>query len=152
MQGSPEGAVDDTFGHSSKRKQHFPPSRVEANSPKRPRLEVEENALSLKPNQLGDSWLDASGASAGLSGFDFEVQSSCAVPRISTPDMWSQPDTHMDRNPHLLDCSMDENEIHDAITNSSSDGTKESRVCFGMVCSDLSWHLLNAQKLTFSDM
>jgi hypothetical protein len=317
MRGSPEGPVDDTFGISSKRKEHFSPSGWEANSPKRPRLEDEQNALSLKPNQLGGSWLDASGAGAGFSSFDVEVQSSRAVqcqgfqcghgyslkqarqqvsirhsgqmgrgclpyhpsllkiswdnhgstafclgrkqmvfmpslptwrhplgslgllagseeqnldgtfwqnsmmlrndipangnsknwidphtdwglsgsiatamdwgPAISSfPDnrsvsdthltyqtsletqnttcktivqtavqemfmlgMRSQPDTHMDQNLHLLDYSMDEDEIHDAITDGSTDGTEETRVCFGMVCSNLSYYLHNAQKLTF---
>jgi hypothetical protein len=72
-----------------------------------------------------------------------------AVQEMSTPGMWSQPDTHMDQNLHLLDYSMDEDEIHDAITDGSTDGTEETRVCFGMVCSNLSYHLHNAQKLTF---
>jgi hypothetical protein len=74
------------------------------------------------------------------------------VQEISLPNMWSQLDTHMDPNLHLLEYSMDEDEIHDAVADDSTDGTEESRVCFGMVCSNLSYHLLNAQKLTFLDM
>lgn len=317
MQGTLGGPVGDTSGHFSKRKEHSSSSGREASNGKRPRLEIEQNALSPKHNQLSCSWLDASGASASFSSFDLELQSSCAAPAVSTwpwissqtsetaslnttfesnwswlplvqpisskdqlgqpqlngfsaqsqkdgvyaissnmeaslpqlgrlgilagsedqnldgtfwqnsmipcndipaninsknwinpqpdwglsgsmatgmnwgpaissfpvnrsasdmqltyqtsletqnttcqttvqemslPNMWSQPDTHMDPNLRLIDYSMDEDEIHDAVADGSTDGTEDSRVCFGMVCSNLSYHLLNAQKLTFSDM
>jgi hypothetical protein len=317
MQGSLGGPVGDTFGHSSKREEHSSSSGWEVSNAKRPRLEVEQNALSPKHNQLSGSWLDASGASTSLSSFDFELQSSCAAPAVSTwpwilsqtsetaslnttfesnwswlplvqpisseyqlgqprinsfltqpqkdgvyaissnmeaslpqlgrlgllagsedqnldgafwqnsmipcndipaninsknwinpqpdwglsgsmatgmdwgpaissfpvnrsasdtqltyqtnletqnttcqttvqemslPNLWSQPDTHMDPNLRLIDYSMDEDEIHGAVADGSTDGIEESRVCFGMVCSNLSYHLLNAQKLTSSDM
>jgi hypothetical protein len=320
MQGSLEGPLDDAFGHSSKRKEQFSLSGCDANSPKRPRLEIEQKALSLKPDQIGGSWLNGSGVSAGFSKFDSEVQLSGVVPgvstrssilshtsetaslnnttfgsdlswpppveptssqdqlgqpwldnslpqpqtdgvyaissnmetylpplrssglfaeseeqnldgifwqnsmmlhneipandsssdgvhprtdsglsgfvptgmdwgpaissppendnrsvsdthltyqasletqnstcqitvqEISTPDVWSQPDTHMDQNLDLHDYSIDEDEIHNGITEAFTDGSEESLVCFGMVCSSLGYHLHNAQKLTFSDM
>jgi hypothetical protein len=58
----------------------------------------------------------------------------------------------MDQNLDFHDYSIDEDEIHNGITEAFTDGSEESLVCFGMVCSSLGYHLRNAQKLTFSDM